>query len=249
MKALAIAFSLYSRIPMPVFPWEEKDKKYAICWFPAVGIPVGILFFLAFCVVEAWKVPSVLKGAVLTAVPVFVTGGIHMDGFLDTCDARASFGSREKKLEILKDSHTGAFAVIYGCLYLLFLFSFYSILTRRGAVLTSVGFVVSRSLSGLASAVLPNARASGMLADLTRGSERRVTMLFMAGFLFLSGGWLLTAGAAGGGLVLLASAAVWFRFRRMAIKEFGGITGDLAGYFLQVCELAIAAAAALPALL
>ena len=68
----------------------------------------------------SWLLPgSFLAAGILLAVPIFITGGIHMDGFMDTCDARASYGDREKKLAILKDTHTGAFAVIFGALYLI----------------------------------------------------------------------------------------------------------------------------------
>ena len=115
---MMIAFSIYSRIPMPAFLWEEKDRKRAMYFFPLVGAVVGVLFYGAFWFLEYKGAGTVFSAAVLTAIPFFVTGGIHMDGFLDTCDARASFGDREKKLEILKDPHTGAFGVILGILYL-----------------------------------------------------------------------------------------------------------------------------------
>ncbi len=52
-------------------------------------------------------------------IPVWITGGIHLDGYADTCDALSSYGDREKKLEILKDPHCGAFAVIRLCSYFL----------------------------------------------------------------------------------------------------------------------------------
>ena len=55
----------------------------------------------------------------LVLVPVIVTGGIHVDGLLDTSDALSSWRDREKRLEILKDSHAGAFAVITACVYFL----------------------------------------------------------------------------------------------------------------------------------
>ena len=58
-----------------------------------------------------------MRGASFVLLPVLVTGGIHMDGFLDTTDALSSWQPREKKLEILKDSHAGAFAIIMGCSY------------------------------------------------------------------------------------------------------------------------------------
>ena len=118
MKALLMAFSMYSRLPVPDFVWEEEDRKKAMCFFPLVGVLAGAVFFLVYLFMERSGAGPVFKGALLTAVPLLATGGIHMDGFLDTCDARASWGDREKKLQILKDTHAGAFAVTGGGLYL-----------------------------------------------------------------------------------------------------------------------------------
>ncbi len=102
MRAAIIAFSMYSRIPMPMFEWKEEDMKYAMCFFPAIGMVIGTVFYGMFLLLS-WLLPgSFLAAGILLAVPIFITGGIHMDGFMDTCDARASYGDREKKLAILK---------------------------------------------------------------------------------------------------------------------------------------------------
>ena len=61
----------------------------------------------------------------MTALPVLVSGGIHTDGFIDTVDALSSYGDKEKKLEILKDPHTGAFAIIGAIMYYLLFFWIY----------------------------------------------------------------------------------------------------------------------------
>ena len=63
---------------------------------------------------------------VLVIVPVVITGGIHVDGLLDTSDALSSWRDREKRLEILKDSHAGAFAVITACVYFMAFYGGYS---------------------------------------------------------------------------------------------------------------------------
>lgn len=266
MKPFMIAFSMYSKIPMPHFDWEERDRKTAFCFFPMVGVAVGILFYLVFCILEFLQTGPLLKGAFLAAVPIFVTGGIHMDGFLDTCDARASYGDRKKKLDILKDSHTGAFAIIYGILYMLLMAGAYGELNQQGAEILSAGFVLSRSLSGLAVAVLPGAREHGMLADFTKDSNKVLTARYMAGYFVCSAAVMIGFGILSGGkaavgqivfsgnilvcqvlppiLMIITAVLVWIYYRHMALKEFGGVTGDLAGFFLQMCELMMALAAA-----
>ena len=113
-ESLVIAFSMYSRIPMPMVEWTERGMKYALCFFPAVGIAVGAAVAAFWYLSRLSGMGELSRICVETALPLLITGGIHMDGFLDTVDARSSHQSRERKLEILKDPHAGAFAIA-GC--------------------------------------------------------------------------------------------------------------------------------------
>lgn len=118
LGSLAIAFSMYSRIPMPQVSWTKERMKYAMCFFPLIGVVIGALTYGSVLVLTVLKLDWMAK-ILPVLVPLIVTGGIHMDGFLDVTDARASHAPVEKKLEILKDPHTGAFAIIGCCVYLL----------------------------------------------------------------------------------------------------------------------------------
>ena len=103
ISSFVIAFSTYSRLPMPQVEWSEENKRYSMCFFPLVGLAVGAVLcgWIWLCV---WAgIGGFMKGAVAAAIPLFVTGGIHMDGLMDTCDALASWQSKERRLEILKD--------------------------------------------------------------------------------------------------------------------------------------------------
>ena len=103
LESFVIAFSMYSRIPMPFVEWSECGMKYAFCFFPLIGVVIGACV-CAFCWLSVQAGLGILAFSLLgTAVPLLITGGIHMDGFLDVTDARSSFQSRERKLEILKD--------------------------------------------------------------------------------------------------------------------------------------------------
>ena len=112
-----VAFAMYSKIPMPPADWEKENMKYALCFFPWVGLAVGAVSAVLFWLLQQIGAGSMLRAAVLTAVPVLVTGGIHLDGYLDTMDALSSWREKQRRLEILKDPHAGAFAIIMGCLY------------------------------------------------------------------------------------------------------------------------------------
>ena len=119
LRAVGMAFALYSRIPVPPLDWESGARRYTLYAFPLVGLAVGGGLLLWTWLAGALGLGQLLWAAGMTAIPLLITGGIHLDGFCDVCDALASHQSRERKLEILKDSHTGAFAIICCGLYLL----------------------------------------------------------------------------------------------------------------------------------
>ncbi len=237
----AIAFSTYSRIPMPQVEWNEGNMRHTLAFFPLVGAAVGAGFWGVDALCRALALGDVLRGALLAIVPVVITGGIHLDGYCDTVDALASHAPREKKLAILKDSSAGAFAVIWCCVW--FLLDFALLTALESAATVAACFLLSRSLSALGIEHLPSARA-GMGADLKRGSRfpwwtLGVYLVLWAGAVWLWGRWVP-------GLAALAAAVcVYLFYRRMALRVFGGFTGDLAGWFLQVCELSMLAAAVL----
>ena len=105
-----------------------------------------------------------------------------MDGFMDTMDAFHSYQPREKKLEILKDSHIGAFSVICLVLYeLVYIGAYSEISAVRRMGIVSVGFFLSRCLSGIAAVTFPGAKKEGLLYMFTsKAHERTVkTSLFL----------------------------------------------------------------------
>ena len=241
VNSFLIAFSMYSRIPVPQPDWERSSMDYVMCYFPFVGTVLGALAWLCFQGGRLLGLSPLLLGAVLTALPLWISGGIHMDGYMDTRDALASCGDKEKKLAILKDSHTGAFAVM-GCgLYLLLSFGAWcAVKPGQGLLCVCLGYTVSRTLSGLSVLCFPKAKKSGSYVTMfaKRASKGRA-VLFLALLLVLEGVLLLWLGGWRGGLSAAAAAAVFGWYYYMSRKQFGGITGDLAGYFVQLCELVI----------
>ena len=113
-ESLLIALSTYSAVPVPQLDWNEKNMRYAICFFPAVGVLCGAALWLWTVIAQESDMSGVLFAAIAACLPILVTGGIHLDGYLDTVDALSSHQTREKKLAIMKDANCGAFAVIYG---------------------------------------------------------------------------------------------------------------------------------------
>lgn len=176
-----------------------------------------------------------------------VTGGIHLDGYCDTVDALSSHASKEKKLAILKDSNAGAFAVIWCCVWFLLYFALLAEL--EGAATIAACFVLSRSLSALGVERLPSARPmsgpqAGMGSSLKRSSRFPWWVLGLYLALWAGAVWLW-GDPIPGAAALAAASAFYFIYKAVALRQFGGFTGDLAGWFLQVCELVMLAAAVL----
>ena len=123
VKSLIIAFAMYSKVPMPRVDWEKKALAWALCFFPLVGAVIGTVLYGWMVLARYLGFGPLFFAAFALLIPIALNGGIHLDGFCDTCDALSSHQSRERKLEILKDSHTGAFAIICCGLYLLVFFA------------------------------------------------------------------------------------------------------------------------------
>ena len=241
METLIIAFSMYSRIPMPDIDWNPRNMRYVFCWFPFIGLVIGAfelaayLFFVSFL-----HVSTPLAGAVLTAIPLAVTGGIHLDGYMDTRDALSSYADRQKMLDIMKDPHIGAFAVIGGGMYLLLQFGAWCEVCTAGGrmvLIMAFTFALERALSGLMAVYLPGARPGGMLSMIKEPAQimntKRILLAEIAGLALL----MLITWWKGARVVLIAALIVTLHYRHLALTRLGGTTGDLAGWFLQKCEL------------
>ena len=241
--SLWIAISTYSILPVPKTEWHPKARQNALCFLPVVGLFAGAAVYLwrRFCLTFA--VEAAVFSAVATLLPLLITGGIHMDGWMDTADALSSRQSRERKLEIMKDSHTGAFAVIWCMAYLLLSYSLHWTLYFRDVwKLAALGFVLSRSLCALSAFILPNARNGGMLFAFTDRAKKHkaaasallISLACMGGMFFLD----LVRGL----LSISAALLSFWRYRSMVKKQFGGVTGDTSGFFIQLCEISVLSA-------
>lgn len=241
INALMIAFATYSRMPMPRVDWSDENRRYAMCFFPLIGVVIGLVMAAWLQVCGTLSLGPVLQGAVGALIPLLITGGIHMDGFMDTSDALASWQPREKRLAILKDSHTGAFAVM-GCAgYLLMMAGLISACTVAQAPMLASFFVLSRALSAWTMTVLRGARPNGMLDSFARTARKRAVCLSSA---LYAAACLAVWVMAGGSMALACGAAAalcTLYYRHMAYRHFGGVTGDLAGWFVQVTELCLTA--------
>lgn len=237
LRSIVMAFSLFSRIPMPQVDWSERDRRFLMAAFPAVGTVIGACL-VGWWLLSAWfGFGALLRSAGLALIPLAITGGMHLDGLADVLDARSSYAEPARRREILKDPHIGAFAVMGVCAYLIAQVALGSELDGR--FLTSLACipVISRCLSGFATVTFKKASSDGMLAaEGSTDAAGIVRTVLLVLFGLVSAIVVVRDGLVGAGVVVV-SVAELVLVKRIAEREFGGMSGDLAGYYLQMAEL------------
>lgn len=236
--AVVSAFSTFSVLPTPRIEWNEYALKNVLAALPLVGVVIGSFLCLYYWLSTVLQLPAILSAVAFTILPIALSGGIHMDGYADMTDALSSHAAPEKKRAILKDPHCGAFAVIaVGC-YLLLYFGFSAALPLDWKTIGLLGIthVLSRAVGSLLS-LLPSANADGMQrAFRDSASKGSVWVLILWVVLALSGAAVLSPLSAGG--MLLAGGLVFLYIRHTAKKQFGGMSGDLAGAGITLSAIA-----------
>jgi len=235
--AFWMCWGMFCAIPCPVKIWDEKARPRMLSCFPLLGLVVGGLWSLC-----ALLPAGAVRAFLLTAAPFLLTGCIHLDGFMDCCDAIFSRRDLEKRQQILKDSHVGSFAVIGMVLLALCAFA----LWRESAVLPLVPLamlpVAVRSAAAVAVTCMKpmgHSQYAGVFDQKERWNTLclPVVCLIMSCAVSLVWGWqgiAPAAGAVGYGLAV-----------RYASRQLGGISGDVSGFALTLGELCGAAALAL----
>ena len=231
LQTIGVAFSMFSAIPMPQFPWENRNMRYALCAFPLIGLVIGLLCWGFWAVGAQLGLPRLLTGAFLTLIPVWITGGIHLDGFADTCDALSSHGDPNRMREIMKDPHLGAFAAIRLCGYFVLTLALWTALPYYQPIPLLLGFCLSRVQSGLSVAAFPLAKNTGLAYTFSTAADRgRVKTVLITLDAALSLGLCLCG--VGGGMMTAVAHGVFFGYYRTCERKFGGLSGDLAGWYL-----------------
>ena len=206
----------------------------------------------AFFLCYSLHLSDVFFASFFCALSVLITGKIHIDGLIDTCDALGSHGEREKKLQILDDPHAGAFGIAGAVVYFLLFFGvaaeLYPLLTPETAAAVFLIFAASRAMTAAQIVTMRLSKQSGLLYTFRKAASGRGTLISSAA---VSLGCLAAAAASFSYAGLIPGAAgllFCLYFRSMAARQFGGISGDLCGWLIHMQEL-ILLLSFLPALL
>ena len=247
MTPLLIALQFLTRLPIRLagMPTPEQIGR-SLLWYPLVGLLIGLLLIGAQQLLG--DTPALLQAALILALWVALSGGLHLDGLADSADAWAGgFGDRERTLAIMQDPRSGPIAVVVLVLVLLLKFVALVVLldagTRPNAALVALLLVPLLGRSALLALFLTTAyvRRGGLgqaLADhLPRTLGWRVLLVSALAAVLLGGG--------SGLLAILVALALFWLSRRLMCQRIGGTTGDTAGALLELLECVVLVALAL----
>lgn len=238
LKAFCMSFSMFCAIPTPFsHVWEDSVRSLMLVVFPFVGTIIGTIWALAAFLLDKINCPQMFASAVLALLPYLLTGGIHLDGYMDCCDAIFSRRPLEKKREILKDSHVGSFAVI--ALSVLMMFSFAAFASADGSEnMLSLIFIctVSRACSAIGVSTLRpmghSEYAGSFQKSISTGNVVALGVIIAATFVisyFICG--------INGLLACIMTALGYILFTRYAFKNLDGFSGDVTGFGHTLAEL------------
>lgn len=231
-----MALGLYTALP-GFARWDEESRGLLAVMLPFVGILLGLCWTALALLAERF-LPRLLGAALVACALPLLTGFLHLDGFMDCADALLSARDQAEKRRILKDPHTGAFAVIALAVWLLFMFAAADGLLQKDGRLGGLLVlpVISRGMAALAIMTLAPLEGSyygRMYHDTATGAKRAVcvaVLLAAAGM----GLWM----HAQVGFSMLAAGIVFMLACGGAARSLGGMNGDVSGWSICMAEMA-----------
>ncbi|QFF97902.1 adenosylcobinamide-GDP ribazoletransferase [Psychrobacillus glaciei] len=240
MKGLLLALQFFTIIPVHKnLPMEKQQISVMYSLFPWIGASIGA--FASISLYFEWS--TLMTGFTVVFLGILLSGGLHMDGFIDTSDAFFSYKDRLKRLEILDDPRVGAFGVMAVVLLVIgkviIVSEVLAAESFHGIFILLIPFF-SRAILTMLFGLTRSAKESGLAHFFKQKMNVNVVLLttlcnFFIG-LFLIGwftDWLIA--------ITFATVLIVFicLFRRWAWKNFGGITGDLLGASVEVSEVVL----------
>ncbi len=239
MRSIVFSFlaavQFLTTLPVPL--WREVhsiDVARSVRYFPTVGVCLGLLLTGLWWVLSLWLAPPLIALLLVISL-LMLTGGLHFDGFLDSCDGLFGYRSVERRLEIMRDSRVGSFAVAGG----------WALLSLKYAGLSTVppplvplalllGPLLGRWGLVFAVVVFPYGRESGLGTVYKQHNTRRELALAGLGVLLLAG---LIGHGPGLVLVLIISLVAWLIGRWIMLRLPAGLTGDSYGAITEMAEM------------
>lgn len=261
MKGLILLLSFMTRIPVPKIEYDEEKLGKAMKFFPIVGAIIGLISLLIYKLVLNIFYSSEIAVIAVIITEIIITGGIHLDGLADTFDGIFSYRSKQKMLDIMKDSRIGTNGVLSLIIYFLLKYVLLIYLTvnnligydpRQITFYILILPIISRFCSVISCASAPYARASGMgkaFVDNMKFSGVLIAFFTTIIFYIIYGYLIFVNGFNAMGyllffaniilfiFMLFCMASLSYIFSKLITRKIGGITGDTLGALLCISEL------------
>lgn len=244
LKGFLINLQFFTAIPVHLeLPMDKPHLKSAVQAFPLLGLLQGGIYAGVFYLLLEYTPFSNLAAAfLLWLMSILLTGGIHLDGWMDASDGYFSYKDQQKRLQVMNDPRTGAFGVISVIVLLISRFLFIyeiSVYVHVDSFLMIAAIpLLSKSVMGLLLLTVKSAKKEGLGALFQSAATAKdlwIYLVYIIGFLLLvilfDGGFYYVS------ILLVAAVLILLFCRRKAIKWFGGITGDILGASVEGTEL------------
>lgn len=247
--ATATCIRFYSRLPVPALPGESAhglpDFRLVPRALPVAALAIASPAALIALLAGLAGVNTVLAAALAVTALVLTTGALHEDGLADSADGLFGGQTRERRLEIMKDSRVGTFGVLALGLSLLLRVSALAAILQGAGALAAAGAILAAApwsrVEGLRIlATVEPARRDGTALAVGRPERSILPLAYGLAAAFAMLPTLATALPLAGllvGLALSVAAASWLA--RLATRLIGGQSGDIVGASQQLCEIAI----------
>jgi adenosylcobinamide-GDP ribazoletransferase len=228
------ALTFLTRIPVPR-RWRRFDESYfhgSIYWFPVIGLLLGgILTGLWFLL--RWYLTAQVTAALLLVLTVYLTGGLHLDGLMDTADGVYGGRNRDERLAFMKDSYVGAFGVIAVVLVMVLKYSLFSQIDSQLLPYLIAALVLGRQVQVWAQVMFPYARKQGIGTLFSIYGDYGMQMTTTGISLFLL---VALLGMTGVG-VFIATGVFFYLVAGQLSRLLGGLTGDTYGALCELTEI------------
>ena len=238
MESLWITFSIFTILPLPnSIKWTTSRLSKVPFLLPIVGMVIGIILLIIMKLFEYTNLLIYTKGLLITIYFIVITGGFHLDGLMDSADGYFSRRDTKRKLEIMSDSRVGAFAVI----------SIIIVFSLKWMMITEVICysynmyaifmipVISRIIQPILLFSTPFAKEDG-LAKMFEKNQKSTYLYLLLGSLLIIFFYFKNIQVIA---LIVGTVVFYWIYKKNIILQFGGITGDLLGAFLELNELVL----------
>ena len=227
-EGFALAVSMLSIVPFfKVHDFYKGINGYAVMFYPLVGFLLGSFLYAAFVLLTPFF-PPLHVSIIIFSLWVLLTGALHLDGLSDTIDGL--FVDKKRALEVMKDPHNGGMGMTFSIVFLLLKAS--SVAAMDALYLLPVILLLSRLNTVLEIYFYPYISKNGM-GSLAKEELTGKELITAVGYS------LIVVVLFGSYTLMFASLLAMFVIKSFFLKRYGGFTGDIYGFSIEITELVL----------